>query len=326
MTWTHETATPGGLPLMIALAGEAGSGKTRSALELARGVQQVRGGDVWLIDTDNRAREYAALYPWQRVPFAAPYSPQRYQEAIRYAFDHGARIIVIDSMSDEHDGPGGLLEMHEAFLRAATGRDEPTESDRGKYGQQGWARVKPARKRVENYIRSLRDDYDVVFVLTFRAAIKYQPKTRDERLRDDTREPTDQEWSIASTSELPYQCSLRFLLEAGAEGRPIQRPVTSTERRLVKVTDCYASYVRGGVTQLNAAVGRRLYELAKGSDLAAERTREYVISRGEQSVTRQLTEVKAAGMRSQGYTVTLSEAELAEEALSTQTQTQEATT
>lgn len=270
MSFTHEIATPGGLPLAIALAGETGCGKTRSALELAQGIQQVRGGDVWLADTDNRAREYAKLYQWNRIPFAAPYSPQRFQEATKYAFDNGARIFIIDSMSDEHDGPGGLLEMHEAFVRQACGKAEPTEGDRGRYGQQGWARVKPARKRFENYVRSLRDDHDVVFIFTYRAAIKYQPKTRDEKLRDDTREPTDSEWSISSTSELPYLCSVRFLMVGGSCGQPITKPITSTERRLFKLTDAFAPYV-ATVTQLNAEVGRRLYEIAKGPELGRAR-------------------------------------------------------
>lgn len=313
--FTHEVAKPRDLPLAISIAGYAKSGKTKSALRIAKGIQSAKGGDVWLIDTENRAHEYGDQFTFQRVPFKPPFSPQRFQAAIKYAFDSGARIIVIDSMSDEHDGEGGLLDMHEQFLRERTGDAEPTEGDRGRYGQQGWARVKPARKRMENYIRHLRDFEDVVFVLCYRAQMKYVPKTKDDKLRMQAGElkqdPTDTQWEVATTSDVPFICSVSLLLTPGENGTPIAKPTTEAEKKLILRTDTYGPYLQT-VRQLDESVGRKLFELAKGKSAP---TREYTISKGEQSIDRQLTEQQAADYRKRGYTVELSEAERAEAAL-----------
>jgi hypothetical protein len=270
--FTHEIAKPGNLPLAIAIAGYAKSGKTKSALRLAKGIQSVRGGDIWGLDSENRMHEYGDQFHFQRVAIKPPFSPQRYQGAIQYAYDNGARIIVIDSMSDEHDGEGGLLDMHEAFLRDRTGSAEPTEGDRGRYGQQGWARVKPYRKRLENYIRRLRDFEDVVFILCYRATMKYVPKTKDDKLRmqagEVRQDPTDVQWEVSSTSDVPFICSVSLLLIPGEAGSPIIKPTTEAEKKLILRTDTYGPYLQT-VKQLDESVGRKLYELAKGSARAS---------------------------------------------------------
>lgn len=265
--FTHEIAKPGNLPLAIAIAGYAKSGKTKSALRLAKGIQSVRGGDIWGLDTENRMHEYGDQFHFQRVAIKPPFSPQRYQGAIQYAYDNGARIMVVDSMSDEHDGEGGLLDMHERFLVDKVGSDNVTEGDRGRYGQQGWARVKPARKRLENYIRRLRDFEDVVFILCYRATMKYVPKTKDDKLRmqagEVKQDQTDVQWEVSSTSDVPFICSVSLLLIPGESGSPIVKATTEAEKKLILRTDTYGPYLQT-VKQLDETVGKRLYELAKG--------------------------------------------------------------
>lgn len=318
--FTHEVAKPGNLPLAISIAGYAKSGKTKSALRLAKGIQQARGGDIWFIDTENRAHEYGDQFTFQRVPFKPPFAPQRFHAAIQYAYDNGARIIVIDSMSDEHDGEGGLLDQHEAFLldkvRDKFKRNEVWESDRGTYGQQGWARVKPARKRLENYIRRLRDFEDVVFILCYRATMKYVPKTKDDKLRmqagEVRQDPTDVQWEVSSTSDVPFISSVSLLLVPGESGTPILKATTEAEKKLILRTDTYGPYLQT-VKQLDESVGRKLYELAKGKPAAPERV--YTIRKGDQSIDKTMSADVAESYRKRGYTVELSEAERAEAAL-----------
>lgn len=313
--FTHEVAKPGNLPLAISIAGYAKSGKTLSALRLAAGIQQARGGDVWQIDTENRGNEYGGRLTYQRVPLKPPFSAARFQAATKYAFDNGARIIVIDSMSDEHDGAGGMLDMHEAFLRECCNGQEPTERDRGRHGQRGYARVKPVRKRMENYFRELRDFEDVQFIYCWRANLKYVPKTADDKLRmaagESKQDPTDLQWEITSTSDIPYICSVSFLLVPGEAGTQIVKATTEAEKKLILRTDTYGPYLQT-VKQLDEAVGRKLYELAKGTKAP---TREYTISKGDKSTEKHFTEAEAEGWRKKGYTVVLSEVERAEAAL-----------
>ena len=104
-------------PLLLGLTGPSGCGKTRTALRLAAGVQKVLGGEIFHIDTEaKRALHYAEDFSFRHVPFGPPFSPGDYLQAIQHCAKKGAGVIIIDSMSHEHEGPGGVLESHAAEL------------------------------------------------------------------------------------------------------------------------------------------------------------------------------------------------------------------
>jgi predicted ABC-type transport system involved in lysophospholipase L1 biosynthesis ATPase subunit len=74
------------VPLLLGLAGPSGSGKTYSALRLAAGIAEVTGGDVVVIDTENRrAQHYADQFNFQHIDFAPPYGPLDYLAALQTA-------------------------------------------------------------------------------------------------------------------------------------------------------------------------------------------------------------------------------------------------
>jgi len=105
-------------PAFIALAGTTGTGKTRSALELATGLAG-DNGKILLADTEgNRALHYADLYTFDHVEFQPPYSPERCGSLIDLAEKHGYAVLIVDSASDEHEGEGGLQEIHEELGKA----------------------------------------------------------------------------------------------------------------------------------------------------------------------------------------------------------------
>lgn len=105
----------------------SGGGKTYSALLTAKGLC----GDwskVAIIDSENNSADlYAHLGDFNVLPLSAPFSPERYIEAIRSCEKAGMEVIIIDSITHEWDGKGGCLEI--------------VESLGGKY--QDWARVTP---------------------------------------------------------------------------------------------------------------------------------------------------------------------------------------
>ena len=95
--------------LRLALAGPAGSGKTYSALQVAFGL----GGRVALIDTERGSGElYAHLGEYDTCPLEAPFTPEKFVQAIREAQDAGYDVIIIDSLSHAWAGPGGVLDIH----------------------------------------------------------------------------------------------------------------------------------------------------------------------------------------------------------------------
>ena len=96
----------------MALQGPSGSGKTYSALLIAFGLC----GDwskIAVVDTENHSAElYANLGRYNVLPVEAPFTPERYVEAIKLCEKSGMEVIIIDSISHEWEGIGGILETH----------------------------------------------------------------------------------------------------------------------------------------------------------------------------------------------------------------------
>ncbi len=101
--------------LRLALTGPSGSGKTYSALLLAKGI----GGRVAVIDTEHgSASLYADVLDFDVLNLAAPFSPERYIHAITDAAHSGYDVLIVDSITHEWNGKGGILEIHDAVTRA----------------------------------------------------------------------------------------------------------------------------------------------------------------------------------------------------------------
>jgi energy-coupling factor transporter ATP-binding protein EcfA2 len=124
MSFTFRPATRDRIGLLFGLAGASGSGKTYSALLLAKGLANGHG-KIAVIDTEaGRAKHYADKFDFLHGDFEPPFTPERYVEAIKAAEEAGATVIVIDSMSHEWAGEGGCADMQSAEAeRMATDRD-----------------------------------------------------------------------------------------------------------------------------------------------------------------------------------------------------------
>jgi hypothetical protein len=103
-----------GSKLVIGLAGQSGSGKTLTALYIARGmVDSPR--EIGFLDTENRR---GSLYadeldgPFMIGDLFYPFSPARYSEAIKEFQSSGVKVLIIDSVS--HEWESGCMEIAEA--------------------------------------------------------------------------------------------------------------------------------------------------------------------------------------------------------------------
>ena len=96
--------------IKILISGVSGSGKTYSSLLLAHGLC----GDwskIVVIDTEKESASlYSHLGEYNILPLEPPFSPERYIEAITEAEKFGAEAVIIDSISHEWDGEGGVLD------------------------------------------------------------------------------------------------------------------------------------------------------------------------------------------------------------------------
>ena len=88
--------------LKVLLAGPSGSGKSYSALRLAKGIAKETNGEIAVIDTENgRIRYYADEFTFDDLQLADPYTPESYIEAIENAVESGYSVLVIDSLTHE---------------------------------------------------------------------------------------------------------------------------------------------------------------------------------------------------------------------------------
>lgn len=153
-------------PLIIGIAGPTKSGKTKSAHRLAAGLAQ--GAPVAMINAEGaKGHQYSDQFPYLAADIEAPYRPSKYTEALRAALALKPRpaVVIIDSCSHMHDGPGGVLEYHETELDRLTG------DDRKKRERSTWtAWIKP--KAEENEFIYTMLSADCHLILCFRAKEK----------------------------------------------------------------------------------------------------------------------------------------------------------
>ncbi len=99
--------------LKIGIAGPSGAGKTMGALSLAH--QLASAPDkVAVLDTENgSASLYADRYPFDVIEIHAPYLSKKYLDGIAAAIEAGYEVLVIDSISHQWDGDGGILQRKE---------------------------------------------------------------------------------------------------------------------------------------------------------------------------------------------------------------------
>ena len=104
-----QTAQRKRAKIKMGLQGPSGSGKSFSALQIAKGIS-VNWDSVAVIDTENGSSElYSHLGPYQVLQLSPPFSPERYIEAINTCEKAGMEVVIIDSITHEWEN---LLEYH----------------------------------------------------------------------------------------------------------------------------------------------------------------------------------------------------------------------
>lgn len=147
--------------LRLALIGAPGSGKTYSALRIARGL----GGKTAMIDTEAGSGDlYATDFDYSIVTMNPPYEADKYVAAIKAAQEAGFDNLIIDSLSHAWIGAGGTLDRKNAI--DAAGGNSFTN----------WAKVNPSFYALIDTI--LHTDMNII--CTIRAKVEHVIE-KDER-------------------------------------------------------------------------------------------------------------------------------------------------
>jgi len=244
-------------PLNIGLVGPSGSGKTLSALLLAQGIQKIRGGEIIGIDTEaRRMLQYADRIKFKHGVLST-FSSKAYTEAILTAAKLSNRgVVIVDSMSHEHEGIEGYLAFHDkeaARLGGGEGKSKEAVSWRA------WAAPAAARRQLINTILQ----QDIALICCFRAKEK-SVMSKDTNGKSNV---VSIGWQAIAGDEFVYEQTVRMLLLPGAQGLP-DWSKDSFAYGVAKASAELLPLVNDG-KQISIEMGERLALWAKGSVAAS---------------------------------------------------------
>ena len=214
MSYTFRRAVREQVPLIIGLSGGTGSGKTFSAMRLAKGMAQ--GKPFCVIDTENgRASHYADQFQFDVLDLRAPFSPDNYSKAIAAADAAHYPVIVVDSMSHVWAGDGGVLDWQEHELDRMAG-DNWQKREQCKMA--AWIKPKMAHKHMMQGLLQVKAH----IILCFRAEEKIEMVRVDGKLEVRKKESLvgKDGWIPICEKSVPFECTCSFLLLASNPGIP----------------------------------------------------------------------------------------------------------
>lgn len=250
MSISFRPAVRENVGLLVGLAGASGSGKTYTAMRLASGMTPA-GKRFAVIDTENgRASHYAAdQFAFDVAELHAPFSPARYAEAIQAADEAGYSVIVVDSMSHEHAGEGGILDMQEAEFERLGHRDAAK--------MLSWAKPKAEHKRMMQKLLQVKAH----LILCFRAEAKVDMVKEDGKIKVVPKASLTglDGWIPVCEKTVPFELTVSLLLTPDKPGIP--HPIKLQEQHkpmfpLDRVID--------------EESGRRILEWARGGSAPAQ--------------------------------------------------------
>lgn len=107
--------------LRLVITGQAGSGKTYTALHIAAGL--VRNARILVVDTENGNSEMYAEQQSFDVAVLQTFHPKEFIAALEYGEEQKYDVVIIDSLSAEWEGPGGILALLNNRAMRSNGSD-----------------------------------------------------------------------------------------------------------------------------------------------------------------------------------------------------------
>ena len=254
-------ATRDDTSLLIAIAGASGSGKTFSALTMATGL--ANGDPIYAIDTEaKRMLHYADQFKFKHMDMKPPFTPEAYIEAIQKAERAGAKVIIIDSTSDEYEGVGGLQEMHDdevaRLARKPYDKLEGWEID--KFNAPAWKVPKTRHKtRFMSPLRQVRAY--IIFCLRAEEKIKFV-KVFDERTNREKTAIESAGWVPICEKRFMYEMTMSFTVTPENPGVPL---IENGQAVHGKIQSQHLPFFPAG-QRVTAECGSRLRAWARGEN------------------------------------------------------------
>lgn len=251
------------LTLSIGLSGGSGTGKTYTALLMARGIAETvtgrKGAPIGYVDTENRrALHYKTAFPEMcHYDFTAlddrgdlvGFGPERWIAVIDAAEAAELPVLILDSFSHAWEGVGGVLDLHATTLDRLTRGDDSKKDARS---QLAWAEVKPRYRRLID--RIVRAKTNIIICTRAKPVMQsgFGGNAKNARKTKTRRE--DVPWDPASDGDLMFEMTTMVILDPSAPGCPVHQ---------IKVADQFKALLDPR-RPMGADTGRAMAEWAKG--------------------------------------------------------------
>ncbi|WP_417548693.1 ATP-binding protein [Marinobacter segnicrescens] len=257
------------LTLAIGLSGGSGTGKTYTALLIARGIAEVKlgrkGAPIGYVDTENRrALHYKTSFP-EMVHFDMKavdgneigFGPERWIEVLDAAEAANLPVVILDSFSHAWEGVGGVLDIQAQTLDRMTGGDDSLKNKRS---QLAWADVKPRYRRLID--RIVRAKCDIIICTRAKPVMQEGFGAKAKNARSTKTRRADVPWDPASDGDLMFEMTTMVILDPSAPGCPVYQ---------IKVADQFKGLLDVR-RPMGEDTGRAMAEWAKGQgDAAAQK-------------------------------------------------------
>lgn len=179
--------------LFVSLTGGTNSGKTFSAMRLARGIAGPEG-KIAVLDTEGgRTLHLKDAFAFDANVMDAPFRPERFSQAAQAAEQAGYAALVIDSFSMEWVGMGGVLDWQAAEHKRLGGSD-------AKKGQ-SWITPKMAHKAMVYALLQRR----IPIIFSIRGEETFIP-------------PNTKVFKSITNRMFPFEVTVSFRLESERKG------------------------------------------------------------------------------------------------------------
>lgn len=280
MTFAFTPAVRERVSLIIGIAGTTGSGKTLSALKIARGLCAGDDSRIAAIDTESGRLKHYAPAPGEKPgpdrfgfmygALHAPFTPEAYIDAIKAADEAGFEVILIDSFSHVWEGDGGLHDIHDEDTEKAVEKSRAQAIERGwnfdeaaaaeKASLGAWKAPKRRHKRMVSRLLQCRAH----LIICMRAEEKLRMEQVVERRNGREYKktvitaakdlPLVERWVPSVEKRFPYELTLSFIVAPTDPGVPIplklqqqHRPAVPLDRPLTEETGRQlAAWANGG--------------------------------------------------------------------------------
>jgi len=216
------------------------------------------GGDIYGVDSEaGRMKHYADQFKFNHVPFVAPFDPLSYRDAVMHCAKKGAKVIIIDSGSHMHEGPGGTLEAHEDECDRLSAL---WKTNRDKVQMSAWA--KPKKELREFLNEMLQMNINIIWCFRAKEKVKVIPGSPPKSLG----------FQPIIGDEMVFEMTVNMLLYPNSGGVPSWQPEEMAERATIKLPQQFRAIFKEN-KPLDESIGMELAKWSSGSSIKTPETK-----------------------------------------------------